>query len=286
VTLRLARRVAVITGAAHGIGAGIARRFAREGAVVIVADRDGEGAETVASELHEVFDIISGHITANVGYENQVISMIEKVIRDYGRIDVLVNNAQGFNGMAALEEKTTGEFDYSLRTGLYASFWAMRAAFPQMRAQGGGSIINLTSIDAVTGRPLLSDYDVAKEAIHGLTKVAAREWGQYQIRVNSIAPFAASAIVEQSAQRLPEFAAALAAAPPLGRIGDCENDIGGAALFLATDDSRYVTGTTLFADGGMFLAPPPVPTTADPSWPRPERRLQWISGDPAKTTMA
>jgi len=276
--MRLNGQVALVTGAATGIGEGIARRFAAEGATVVVTDRDGPGAATVAAALRDTFGTTATDMKVNVGYEDQVTRMVEQLIAEHGRLDILVNNAQGYNGMASLQDKTTAEFDYSLRTGPYASFWAMRAAFPQMREQGGGSIINLASIDGINGRPLLSDYVMAKEAIRGLTKVAAREWGPYQIRVNCLAPFAASRVVARSTERMPEFANLLKSAPPLGRVGDCEQDVGGVALFLACEDSRYVTGMTIYADGGMFLAPPPVPTEVDPSWPRPKRELQWVSG--------
>jgi NAD(P)-dependent dehydrogenase (short-subunit alcohol dehydrogenase family) len=105
--------------------------------------------------------------------------------------------------------------------------------------------------------------------------VAAREWGPHQIRVNCICPNAMTAATERAIRQWDGFAEVILAATPLGRIGDPEDDIGGVALFLASDDSRYLTGMTLYADGGMFLCPPLQPVTNDPSLPRPERRLQW-----------
>jgi NAD(P)-dependent dehydrogenase (short-subunit alcohol dehydrogenase family) len=269
--VRLADRVVVVTGGAQGIGRGIARRLAREGATIVIGDRSTAGQAT-ADELGgpALFRQV------NVGYQDQVVDFIAWVGQELGRIDVLVNNAQGFNGVAAIEDKTVGEYDYSLRTGLYSSIWAMQAAFPYMRDQGGGSIINLGSLDGIMGKPFLSDYDITKEAIRGLTKVAAREWGPHQIRVNCIAPSAMTAATERAIRQWEGFAEVILASTPLGRIGDPEEDIGGVALFLASDDSRYLTGMTLYADGGMFLCPPLQPVTVDPSLARPERRVQWM----------
>jgi NAD(P)-dependent dehydrogenase (short-subunit alcohol dehydrogenase family) len=274
--VRLADRVVVVTGGAQGIGRGIARRLAREGATIVVGDRNAAGQATV-DEIASEFGVPARFRQVNVGYEDQVADFFAWIGTELGRIDVLVNNAQGFNGVAALEDKTLGEYDYSLRTGLYASIWAMQATFPYMRDQGGGSIINLGSLDGIMGKPFLSDYDITKEAIRGLTKVAAREWGPHQIRVNCIAPSAMTAATERAIRQWDNFEEVLLASTPLGRIGDPEDDIGGVALFLASDDSRYVTGMTLYADGGMFLCPPLQPVVVDPSLARPERRVQWVS---------
>jgi NAD(P)-dependent dehydrogenase (short-subunit alcohol dehydrogenase family) len=275
--MRLEGKVAVITGGGRGIGEAIARRFAREGAAIVVADRDAASCQAVAESLREEFGARTTWFQVNVGYEEQVDALFAAVRREMGHVDLLVNNAQGFNGVAPLVEKTTGEFDYSLRTGFYATFWAMRAALPLMRGGGGGSIINLVSLDGVTGKVMVGDYDVAKEAIRGLSKVAAREWGPYQVRVNCIAPSAATPVLENSTRQWPGFTDAIVKATPLGRVGDPETDIAGVALFLASEDSQYLTGMTLFADGGMFLAPPKLPVVTGEGLPRPERRIQWVS---------
>lgn len=274
--MRLEHKVALITGAGRGIGLGIAERFAREGARLALVDRDIETAQAAASDLEQRFGVEATPFKCNVGYEDQVATTVAEVIDRFGGIDVLVNNAQGFNGVAPLVEKTTGEFDYSLRTGFYASFWTMRAAFESLRANQG-SVINLVSLDGIAGKPMLSDYDVAKEAIRGLSRVAAREWGEFGIRVNCIAPSAVTPVYENSARQWPGFADAVINATPLRRVGDPVEDIGGVALFLATSDSQYVTGMTLYADGGVFLAPPHVPVETGEGIPRPERRIQWVA---------
>jgi NAD(P)-dependent dehydrogenase (short-subunit alcohol dehydrogenase family) len=277
-TGRLDGKVVLITGAARGIGQGIARRFAREGATLVIVDRDRDLGEAATASLVEEFGVKASFLTANVGYEDQACGVVQQAGEAHGRLDVLVNNAQGFNGLSSLLDKTTGEFDYSLRTGFYASFWTMRTAAPFMVQAGSGSIINFVSLDGIAGEPYLADYDVAKEAIRALTKVAARELGPRQIRVNCIAPVADTPVMGRSEQQWPGFADNILRALPLGRLGDPEADIGGVALFLACDDSRYVTGMTMYADGGLFLAPPRNIGEPDTQTARPERRLVWQPG--------
>src|ERR1700691_581613 len=269
--MRLTDKVVLITGGAMGLGKGITRRLIREEATLVIADRSREDGEATALQLSEEFGRGVEFVQVNVGYEAEVERMIAEVDKKFGRLDVLVNNAQGFNGLAPLEEKTTGEFHYSLRTGLYATFCAMRAAVPLMRRAGGGSVINMVSLDGECGEPLLADYDVTKEAIRGLSKVAAREFGAHQIRVNCIAPMAETQTMERSDKQWPGFRDNLINACPLGRIGDPEEDIGGVALFLASEDSRYLTGMTLFVDGGTHLSPVRPNADLDFQLHRPER---------------
>jgi NAD(P)-dependent dehydrogenase (short-subunit alcohol dehydrogenase family) len=278
-TARLDGKVVLITGAAKGIGRGIARRFAGEGATLVLVDRDEELGEATAAELVDDFGIKASFRQANVGYEDQACDAVREAGETHGRLDVLINNAQGFNGLSSLLDKTTGEFDYSLRTGFYASFWTTRTAVPFMRQAGSGSIINFVSLDGIAGEPYFSDYNVAKEAIRALTRVAARELGPMQIRVNCVAPVADTPTMERSERQWPGFADNILKALPLGRLGDPEEDIGGVVLFLASEDSRYVTGMTMYADGGLFMSPPRMIAEPDTQAARPERRLVW---QPAK----
>jgi NAD(P)-dependent dehydrogenase (short-subunit alcohol dehydrogenase family) len=278
-TARLDGKVVLITGAAKGIGRGIARRFAGEGATLVLVDRDKELGEATAAELVDDFGIKASFRQANVGYEDQACDAVRDAGETHGRLDVLINNAQGFNGLSSLLDKTTGEFDYSLRTGFYASFWTTRTAVPFMRQAGSGSIINFVSLDGIAGEPYFSDYNVAKEAIRALTRVAARELGPMQIRVNCVAPVADTPTMERSERQWPGFADNILKALPLGRLGDPEEDIGGVVLFLASEDSRYVTGMTMYADGGLFMSPPRMIAEPDTQAARPERRLVW---QPAK----
>jgi NAD(P)-dependent dehydrogenase (short-subunit alcohol dehydrogenase family) len=273
--MRLENKVVLITGSARGIGKGIARRLAREGATIVVVDRDQTAGEAVADELRSELDADAAFIRANLGYEDQASDAVVQAGERHGQIDVLINSAQGYNGVGPLLEKTTGEFDYSLRTGFYASFWTMRAAVPYMQRTGSGSIINFTSLDGINGEPNFADYDVAKEAIRGLSKVAARELGPLNIRVNCICPVADTPVMANSERQWPGFSDNILRSIPMARLGDAEDDIGGVALFLASEDSRYVTGMTMHADGGTFLCPPRSLVEPATQSARPERRLVW-----------
>lgn len=253
---RLVGKVALVTGAAQGVGRGIARRFAREGATVVVADVDADGGAAVAAALAGLGAADARFVATDVGDPDAVQAMVEAATRFGGGLDVVVNNAQWVSPKVPLAEKTDEMLARTLGTGLWATWWAMRAARPHLRARGGGRIVNLCSLIGVTGDPLYADYAATKEAIRGLTRVAAREWAADGILVNAIAPIARTPAVDRFAAAGPDAAASVAAAEaanPLGRLGDPEDDIGGVALFLASDDSRYVTGTTLYADGGAHL---------------------------------
>jgi NAD(P)-dependent dehydrogenase (short-subunit alcohol dehydrogenase family) len=249
---RLQGQVAIVTGAGQGIGQGIARRFAREGAAIVVAElREPLGRQT-AEDL-SALGVDATFIPCDVGRKEDVNRVVVETIERHHRVDILVNNAQGFTPLVPLEEKTDEMLAISLDTGLWATFWAMQAVFPHMRDQRGGRIINFCSLNGVQGAWYTGDYNAVKEGIRGLTRSAAREWGPHHILVNVIAPGAASPGWLAYRDKSPREAAALEASIPLGRMGDPELDIGGVALFLASDDGRYITGHTMFADGGGHL---------------------------------
>lgn len=270
VTRSLDGRVAIVTGGARGIGRGIALRLAAAGARVVVADVDAAaGAETtsdIASHGEALF------VPTDVGSRDDIARMVETTKRAYGPPTILVNNAISLSPNVLLEDKTDAMLDQLLSVGLWATWWGMKAVFPGMRDAGGGSIINFRSIDGEAGAWLHADYNIAKEAIGGLTRSAAAEWGRFNIRVNAIAPLAIGTVFAALQRDSPEIVESVAQRTPLGRVGDPQTDIGGAVLFLAGEDSRFITGVTLPVDGGMHLArydsrPPDITAVSPPRTP-------------------
>jgi len=250
--MRLAGKVAVVTGAGQGIGRGIAIVYAREGAAVVVAERREHRALRTAEEIRAA----GGRAIAlptDVSDRASVRAMIDRTVADLGRVDVLVNNAQAMHEHRPLEELTDEEFDVFLVSGLKGTFWAMQAAFPHMKAAGGGRIINMVSLNALTGAPGLADYNATKGAVQALSRTAAREWGRHGILVNCIAPGASSKRGQEFLDRNPEAARRIAEERPLGRLADPEVDLAPVAVFLASDDGHFVTGQTYFVDGGAHL---------------------------------
>jgi NAD(P)-dependent dehydrogenase (short-subunit alcohol dehydrogenase family) len=249
---RLDGKVAVVTGGARGIGRGIARRFAREGAKVVVADIAEDDGKQVAADL-EGLGGAGLFLRTDVTQKAEVERMISTAVESWGRVDVVVNDAIGLSPHVHLEDKTDEMFDFSLRVGFYATLWAMKAAFPVMRDQGGGRFVNFYSADGDIGQWFHGDYNSTKAAIRALTVSAAAEWGRYNILCNAIAPAAAGTVYYELIEKVPGLEA-MAAQHPLGRIGDPESDIAPVALFLATEDSQYVNGQTIYVDGGMQLS--------------------------------
>jgi NAD(P)-dependent dehydrogenase (short-subunit alcohol dehydrogenase family) len=249
---RLAGRAALITGAADGIGQGMARRFAKEGAAVLVADFDtGKGQET-AREL-EALGACAAFYPCDVTRKDNVLGAVDACRDAFGSIDILVNNAYRGEGPSRIESKSDALFASAMDMCLYAAKWSMEAALPTMRQRRWGRIINIASLNGVNAHMGTAEYNAGKEALRAYTRTAAREWAGYGICANVICPAAASASYRKFKALAPDVAAATSAANPMGRMGDPETDIGGVALFLASEDARYLTGNTLYVDGGGHI---------------------------------
>jgi NAD(P)-dependent dehydrogenase (short-subunit alcohol dehydrogenase family) len=250
---RLRGRVAVVTGAGQGLGRAIAAVLGDAGASVALlgrteskvagaagAMRDG-GAEALA-------------LRCDVANREDTQSAVEATLQAYGKIDILINNAQGGNlGLPTpTAEVTDADILEFLTTGPLGSLHMMQAAFPALSASRG-AVVNFGSEIGVRGAAQMAGYAMAKEAIGALTKVTANEWGRYGIRVNQVCPAGLSPSAEAFQNADPKRWQAIVRGIPLQRLGDPYNDIGRAVLALVSDDMTYLTGATLMLDGGRVL---------------------------------
>jgi NAD(P)-dependent dehydrogenase (short-subunit alcohol dehydrogenase family) len=220
---------------------------------VVIAEISADTGERTAAEIRREIADRAVFVKTDVRVKGDVERAIRTAVDKYGALDTLVNNAIALSPNILLEQKTDDMLEGVLRSGLWATWWAMRAALPEMKKRGGGRIVNFYSIDAEVAAWLHADYNLTKAAIQGLTRSAAVEWGRFNILVNAIAPTAAGVVFVELSERIPGFAAAAAAQNPLGRVGDPEEDIAPVAVFLASQMARYVTGETINVDGGMNM---------------------------------
>jgi len=242
-------RIAVITGAGDGIGSAMARRFVNEGARVLIAELNPESGRAVADELGEAAYFVETDASDKASVEAMVAAAVER----WGTLDILVNNAWGGGRLGRLERKTPELMQHGINIGFLGPFWAMVAAHPIMKAAGYGRIINICSLNGVNAHMGTVEYNTSKEALRAATRTAAREWADCGITANIICPAAKSASFHATMSAHPELVDAADAANPMGRIGDCYDDISPVAVFLASEGCRYLTGNTLFADGGSHI---------------------------------
>ena len=251
-TARLVGKVALVTGAASGLGAETARRLAREGAAVMLSDLSIAAGEAVAAEI-----IASGgragFIAHDVTSEDDWAAAVGATTAAFGRLDILVNNAGIVGNQLELMTHTLADWRRILAVNLDGVFLGMRAVGPVLAAQGGGSVINLSSILGKVGMANTAAYSASKGGVLMLTKAAAIEWAPLGIRVNSVhpgfidTPMVANAL--HASENGNEMRSAIIAAHPLGRLG-VPREIADAVVFLASDEASFMTGAELVVDGG------------------------------------
>ncbi len=246
--MRLASKIALVTGAASGFGAEIARTFAREGAAVVLLDLDADGARAVAASIAPQALAIGGDVTS----ARDVTAAVERALATHGRLDIVVNNAGWTHRNRPLLEVSEAEFDKVYAVNVKSIYHMTRAVVPPMRRQGGGCIINMGSTAAVRPRPGLTWYNGSKGAVHLLSRSMAAELAPDKIRVNCVAPVLGETGLLESFMGLPDTPANRArfiATIPLGRLSR-PRDIADACLYLASDEAAFVTGVVLEVDGG------------------------------------
>ena len=246
--MRLEGKVALITGAAHGMGAEHARLFAREGAKVAIADIRENDARSVESEINEAGGDAMV-IALNVTQENQWKQAVAAVVANFGKLDILVNNA-GISGSGEKDLSDTDAWDRLLEINAKSVFLGMKHAIPEMVKVGGGAIVNISSTSGLVGQEAIhSGYNASKGAIRLVTKAAAVQHAKSGIRVNSVHPGMMPPMLT-SFQKGDPNREAMNAEVPMGREGE-PIEVSDAVLFLASDEASYITGAELVVDGGF-----------------------------------
>jgi len=248
--MRLKNKVAIVSGAASGMGAATARRFATEGAKVVVADQLEEEGRQVVAEI-----IAAGgtaeYLKLDVTSEASWQAVVDGAVAKFGRLDILVNNA-GISGSAVNDLLETGIWERVMAVNSTGVFLGTAAAVRQMQKNGGGSIVNLSSISGVVGQTMVHmSYNASKGAVRTMTKATAVQFGKDGIRCNSIHPGLMPPMRTSGATADPVVRQKMLRAVPLGRTGEVD-EVANAVLFLASDEASYITGAELYVDGGYL----------------------------------
>ncbi len=250
---RLEKKVAIISGGGQGIGRGIALALAREGASVSLPDLNAETGAATAAEI-EKLGVRALYVPCDVSRREEVDAAVSRTVEALGGVDILVNNATWTGGTAnkTFLEHSGEDFDSHFAVAVKGTFHFMQACFPHLRDRGG-KVINLSSAAGSERSAGFAAYSAAKEAVRAITGVAAREWGPSGVCVNAICPSAETPGSQDFYAAHPEVLKRVLSTSALGRLGDPERDIGRAVVFLATNDSDFVTGQTLWVDGGRTI---------------------------------
>lgn len=246
-------KVALVTGASRGIGAAIARAFSAAGANVVITARDAVALETLVSELGGPARALA--VTADVSEAGAMARVVESAVAEFGHLDYAVNNAAGGgHPPTPLAEVTPETFDRGLAVTLRGVFLSMHAEIPAMVRAGGGAIVNVSSTAGLQAVAGLATYVAAKHGVEGLTKVAALDYAERNVRVNALAP---GPILTDNLRRAGAGGQQAAArAMPMKRIGD-PREVAAAAVWMCSDQAGFITGTTLTIDGGKLAGTPP-----------------------------
>ena len=246
-------KVAIITGSTKGIGKSIAEEMAKAGAKVVISSRKADACAAVLKEF-EARGQEAIAVPCNVGQKDQLQSLVDRTLEKWGRIDIVVCNAASNPVFGPLLKVPDDAFDKIMLTNVKSVFWLANMAIPQMAERGGGSVIIISSIGALRGSNVNGLYGTSKAAEAGLCRALAVEWGPRNVRVNTIAPgliktdFARALWEDEERRKKRE------ATTPLRRLGE-PKDIGGVAVFLASEAAAFVTGQMIVADGGTTIAP-------------------------------
>lgn len=249
--MRLDGKIAIVTGAGSGFGEAIARRFAAEGARVVVADLRGDAAERVAGEIGKA----AIAVTADVGSAQDVSKVVSETVRRFGAPNILVNNAGTTHRNQPLLETDEASFDRVFRVNVKSIYHFVQATVPVMRDAGGGVILNVGSTAGLRPRPGLTWYNASKGAVNLMSKSLAVELAPWKIRVNALCPVAGDTPLLEALMGVPDTPEArekFIASVPLGRLSR-PSDVAAAALYLASDEAEFITGVEFPIDGGRTI---------------------------------
>lgn len=242
-------RSVIVTGAGRGVGKGIATALVERGASVLLVDRDVDTLTATADQFRQAGRPVTP-LVADLRDHDCAARIVSAAIDAFGTVHGLVNNAIATNEPKPLKDITREDYDLVFDVGPRATFELMQAVYPVLLANGGGSIVNLGSGSGTIGLPRFGAYAAAKEAIRGMSKVAALEWGRDNIRVNVVCPYAETESISTWREWDPKTYERTVRAVPLGRLGDVTTDIGPAVCFLLSDEAAFITAQTIMLDGG------------------------------------
>jgi len=263
----LAGKTAIITGGGRAvlsdgscgsIGYGIATAYAKEGVNLVLTGRNVKKLTDAKEELESKYGIkvlpIQADVNSKADNEKVVANVVKQTIDEFGRIDVLINNAQASASGVTIADHTTEQFDLAMYSGLYATFYYMKECYPYLK-ETKGSVINFASGAGLFGNFGQCAYAAAKEGIRGLSRVAATEWAADGINVNVVCPLAWTAQLENFEKAYPDAFKANVEMPPMGHFGDVEKEIGRPCVQLASPDFKYMSGETITLEGAMGQRP-------------------------------